>query len=640
MRLSTKLMLMTCILLLAFVALGAFSAKQLKNVNQKSNEISTNWLPSTVAVQRINTLTSDYRIHEISYIYAGAKADKADIEQNILNVSFELNVAMNNYKDLISTSKEHEIFNKFCALWEDYMRTSEEMFAMARDNNMLGAVYTLRNKSQQLFNEASVELLKAVNFNREHGTQASLESDIVYKNSLKLIYLGIALVTILATCVCGWIMFTISRQLGKDPAELIKITGRVVNNDYDIDDNKTHYGVYKHLLVMVSSLKHHIDNAEKNARIKSEFLANMSHEIRTPMNGILGLLHLVSHTELNAKQEDYIQKCLFSANNLLRIIDDILDFSKMEAGKLEFEALPFDIESLCLETDSLYSAPAQEKGLELKIDSGNCPKVLLEGDPLRVKQVLFNFVSNAIKFTEKGTISVNVHCEDIVDNILPCVFSVKDTGIGLSKEQQDRLFSPFTQADTSITRKYGGTGLGLVICKKIVESMQGGIWVESDEGAGATFYFALNFPLYTGLLSETERSVEIIENTQNTGGEHLLLVEDNDINQIIAQELLEEVGYKVDVANNGQEALDLLEKKRYAAVLMDIQMPVMDGFTATQKIRENSALADMIVIAMSAHAMQGDYELSLQKGMNDHVTKPIDPQKLYLTLEHWLAKKK
>ncbi len=381
--------------------------------------------------------------------------------------------------------------------------------------------------------------------------------------------------------------------------------------------------------------------AEKNAQAKSEFLANMSHEIRTPMNGILGLLHLLSKTHLQGEQEEYVQKCLYSANNLLRIINDILDISKIEAGKLELELVPFTLSSILEDVKNLYAPRFNEKNIELNIDKGGCPNDMLLGDPLRVKQVLFNLVSNALKFTDKGSVSLSVQSSLKDDAKMHCLFSVADTGIGLKKAQVNRLFKPFSQADTSVTRKYGGTGLGLAISKSIVETMHGNMWVESKLGKGSTFFFDCIFDIAPeDLLLKSQDSNSLkhcVEHNMVHAG-NLLLVEDNEINQIIAEELLKSVGYDVVIAGNGKEALELLAKNTFDLILMDIQMPIMDGLTAAQKIREDGKFADIPIIAMSAHAMVGDKEISLAHGMNDHITKPIDPELLYTTLHSWLKK--
>ncbi len=381
--------------------------------------------------------------------------------------------------------------------------------------------------------------------------------------------------------------------------------------------------------------------AEQSTKAKGEFLANMSHEIRTPMNGILGLLHLLRVTQLDDTQKNYVEKISLSAKNLMRIINDILDFSKMEAGKLEMEKQPFILHSIGQEIVDLYGHICQDKGLKMDVSCSEHDMLPILGDALRFKQVAFNLVSNAIKFTDSGG-KILLEAKSFIHNDaeLHCEFSISDTGVGLSAEQTSKLFSAFSQADSSVTRKYGGTGLGLAISKKIINLMGGEIRVESELGKGTTFTFTAIFPLAPQINAEAEQEKLLVTKEAQvpllTG--HLLLVEDNEINQMVAKEILQAAGYTLDIAENGQEALELLEKKSYALILMDIQMPVMDGYTATQKIREQEKYATLPVIAMSAHAMKGDKELSISRGMNDHITKPIDAEVLYQTLQYWLQK--
>ncbi len=376
--------------------------------------------------------------------------------------------------------------------------------------------------------------------------------------------------------------------------------------------------------------------AEQSAKAKSEFLANMSHEIRTPMNGILGLLQLLELTKLDDTQKNYVDKSLFSAKELLRIINDILDFSKIEAGKLEMESIAFTLHNICSEIQSLLGHMATAKNIKFTMKEGSGSTVPILGDPLRLKQVILNLLGNALKFTNEGEVSFDVQTKQR-DGLMHCVFEIKDSGIGLSQEQIDNLFTAFTQADTSVTRKYGGTGLGLVISKRIISMMQGNIWVESVVGKGSTFFFDAVFNLADANTDCNEHSPTVTRATKLSG--HLLLVEDNQINQLIAEELLKSEGFTLDIACNGKEAIEMLEQKAYDLVIMDIQMPVMDGLTATKLIRQMPKFADLPIIAMSAHAMAGDKERSLDCGMNDHITKPILPKVLFTCLDYWLNKK-
>ncbi|MDR2946814.1 MAG: response regulator [Candidatus Adiutrix sp.] len=528
-------------------------------------------------------------------------------------------------------------------------------------------------------------------------------------------------------------------------------------------------------------LKEARDAAEESTRAKSEFLANMSHEIRTPMNAILGLIHLVMQTELTEVQMDYLQKTESSAKTLLRIINDILDFSKIEAGKLEMEKEEFHLADVLQQVTDLVSTKAHEKGLELLVLVPPDTRAGLVGDQIRLAQVLSNLANNAIKFTEKGQVAVKVETVSETDTEVTLRFLVEDTGIGLTPAQAGNLFAAFSQAERSTTRRYGGTGLGLVISKRLVEMMGGRIWCSSELGQGSVFGFTAKFGVHSGgqryvssrkdfrglsalavddnvvaleilsdflktlgfnvvtaasgaealdilgqwnsrgnrfdlvfidwkmpdmdgietskriheLTGPTELPViimgtaynrdDVLDQARKSGirnvmtkplspstmlnvlvdifgrglpekesklkkahemavvkefeGARVLLAEDNEVNQLVASRILRNAGLVVEIANNGLEAVAMVKAQPYDLVLMDIQMPEMDGMAATREIRALPEFKDLPIVAMTAHAMSGDRELSLKAGMNDHINKPINLQELFSTLAKWLRKR-
>ena len=395
-----------------------------------------------------------------------------------------------------------------------------------------------------------------------------------------------------------------------------------------------------HAESMASDLQDAVVKAERASQAKSEFLAMMSHEVRTPMNGILGMASLLQDSDLKQEQQQQIKTLYSSANSLLAILDDILDFSKLEAGRLTLDSVPFSLVNLAQEVIALFDATAKSKQISLELVLDDKLSSHYQSDPGRFRQVLLNLLGNAIKFTHHGKVTLTI--SQVAPDLVAC--SIEDTGIGISPQVLETLFTPFTQADLSTTRRYGGTGLGLAISKKIIEQMAGCISVVSEEGKGSCFSFqiplqSIDAPLTNKSELPSPTSTDVTADKEPIPT-RILLVEDNKVNQMVAVGLLKKLGYTCSIANNGAEGLALAETELFDLILMDMQMPVMDGVTATEKIRQlDHPSASTPIIAVTANALPEDLKACLDAGMNDYLSKPFSKKDLSDIIEQHLAKR-
>lgn len=395
---------------------------------------------------------------------------------------------------------------------------------------------------------------------------------------------------------------------------------------------------------LVDALENMLLETQESSKMKSQFLANMSHEIRTPLNAIIGMTHLsLRDAELSAKQRDYLEKIRTAARSLLGLINDILDLSKVEAGMLEMEDSPFNLRETLQDILSVHNPGASAKGLALTLEYPDDMAEHFIGDPLRIGQVVSNIVGNAIKFTSSGSVSITVAHEGDVSGEdgqtrSAMRVSVTDSGIGIAPEMLTKLFQPFTQADASISRRFGGTGLGLAISNKLVSMLGGRFAVASTVGEGTTFSFTMQLlqdPDGKKSAGE-ELSLDEAFAALNIAGKRILVAEDNAINQLIMQELIAPSGAEITMVDDGQQAVEAVRAQKFDIVFMDMQMPVMGGLEATAKIRESASSGDLPIIAVTANAMKEDREKGMAVGMNDYITKPLEPQRLLEILRLWL----
>jgi signal transduction histidine kinase len=377
--------------------------------------------------------------------------------------------------------------------------------------------------------------------------------------------------------------------------------------------------------------------AEEAGKAKASFLSTMSHEIRTPLNGISGIAHILMEEEHLPHQAEYIRTLKFSANHLMAIVNDILDFSKIEAGGIAIENIPFNLSELLSEIKNANLLRAQDKQIKLKLKRDDELPEFVAGDPVRLSQILNNLVNNAVKFTDCGEVVMDAQVEQLDSTRVQVRFAVKDTGIGIPKEKQERLFEQFCQVDSSVTRRYGGTGLGLAITKRLLEMQGSAIHLKSEAGAGSEFSFVLSFDIPEGVQTSARKPTTLSDEPHSFEGATILLAEDNEANTLIAKKFLKNWGARITHVTIGKDAVDLVQRKTFDMVLMDLQMPVMDGYEATSLIRKaGHSPFELPIIALTASAIHTEREQALEVGMNDLITKPFSPIELHTKLKKYL----
>ncbi len=785
-KISVRINAGYAILILLMMSVILISVSRIYAIRAESDHSLRHDWAAAAAINAINTQSHEAATRVVSLIIQNQLSQRIGGYTRIDAIKRSIDAELDKLAALDATAEARRMVEQVKLARAAYYDSFIDVADLVEAEDRLGAEEKMKTTALPAL-ERLLEQIRLLDDYQQRQVLASSERVRADITASLLLMSGIGMAAVLVGIAFAMSARSITRPLD----EAIAIATRVANGDLSSvievssrDETGELLQALKNMsasLAAEQQLRHAVVVAEDATKMKSDFLANMSHEIRTPMNGIIGMTHLALQTDLTPQQRNYLEKVEAASKNLLGIINDILDFSKIEAGKMAFEKVDFYLEDVMAQIADLSIIRAQDKGLELLFDIGADVPAVLQGDPLRLGQVMINLTNNAIKFTERGEIVVTIRLlrQDAESAWLRV--DVRDTGIGLSPAQRSKLFQAFTQADTSTTRHHGGTGLGLTISKRLVEMMDGEIGLESEAGVGSTFFFTARFAratlpqpaaavaaslprlrvlvvddnasargIFLGMLAalrfdaaavasgalalqavrqaraegrpyglvlmdwqmpgmsgleagaairaatgadapkiivvtaynrevlqdelraepiegllnkpvsastlldsialafgtelgnsrKTRRQTDYRAAEQAVRGAWLLLVEDNEVNQEVAQQILSDAGVRVDIASNGAMALAKLAVNDYDGVLMDCQMPVMDGYDATRKLRQNGRHAGLPVIAMTANAMVGDKEKCLEAGMNDFIAKPIDVAQLFATLARWIVPKR
>ncbi len=572
------------------------------------------------------------------------KNNTANLFFNGKDEAIQLLSSLNAYKHI----RQASIFNKNDELFAEYKRDSSFSAKV---------IIPSSHRDSTIFNKNSLIVSKPIYLDNEIIGTIYINSDLKeYSERISNFIRVISLVLLISLFIAFLLSVKLQQIISRPILKLAKLTDEIsTNKDFSIRIEKKGNDEIGQLINGFNSMLSQIEKqnivltlakeqAESSAKIKEQFLANMSHEIRTPINGIIGMTNLLSDTALSKNQYKYLDNITNSADNLLVIINDVLDFSKLEAGKIEFEQVEFNIYSLLEKLIDTFKFKTKQKNLYLKLDINNNVPEYLFGDKIRLNQILTNLISNAMKFTEKGGVSIKVRAVENDINNITIFFLVIDTGIGISKDKIKTIFLSFSQASSDTTRKYGGTGLGLTISKQLVELQGGKIYVKSIPNKGSTFSFNITFKKSNKTQKTPGKTIsvktkETFENLNYHFKKSILLVEDNEINQLFVVTLLKKISINVDVANNGRIAIEKYKNNYYDLILMDLHMPEMDGYETTQYIRNNFGInkKNVPIIALTAAAIKGEKEKCINVGMNDYISKPFKQENFFTKITKFIS---